>query len=85
MANNRLYLCCPKCKDKIMLGKNFGGTYNIRVTIDDIAEFLGEHRWCYANNDKLSDKGVFLAEEFGTGDTMTGVELTNDYWEIKND
>lgn len=83
MANNRLYICCPKCRDRIMLGKHFGGTYNIRVTIDDIAEFFDAHRWCYAENNNPSDKGVFLAEEDGHYDTMTGVEITEDYFTKK--
>ena len=75
MANNRLYLYCPRCNKALMIGKHFGGTYNIRENIENISNFMSEHRWCLNQVDSLFAIGLCLAEEDGNCDTMTGLEI----------
>lgn len=43
MANNRLYLVCNECGKTLMLAKDFGSGFGLRVTRDDITKFLDEH------------------------------------------
>ena len=48
MANNRLYIRCTGCGEKIMIAKSFLGPWDMR-NADKIAEFLVEHSesMCY--------------------------------------
>lgn len=76
MANNRLYLYCPACNEALSLGKHFGGMYTLYDYVNnthDIQDFIDKHRYCLCSSD--NEIGIVLCEEFGSGDTMTGVEL----------
>lgn len=74
MANNRLYLYCRHCNEALGLDKNFGGPYSIRCTIEDIEDFLAEHRFFDFDTCEY-EHNIILCEEFGDSDSITGVEL----------
>jgi hypothetical protein len=40
MANNRLYLLDTETGEKIMIAKAFGPPWDIRITLEQLAEFL---------------------------------------------
>ena len=72
MANNRLYIYCPRCNEYLFLGKHFGSPYNLqRGYIEDLQDFIDDHFYCRGEN----DPGVCLLEEAGNFESMTGREL----------
>ena len=57
MANNRLYIYCPMHKEGVMLGKHYGGPYNLNDNgVMRFRDFLVEHAFC---------TNIYLCEENG--------------------
>ena len=64
MANNRLYIRCSGCGEKIMIAKKFLGTWDMR-NADKIAEFLVEHSesMCYYEEQATVNQFEFINED----------------------
>lgn len=82
MANNRLYLKCPFCGERVLLGKSMGACFYTPYTgnppkyEERIDEFFQKHWECYIYSDlhmNISvDGGVFtLEDEFDTYESDT--------------
>ncbi len=68
MANNRLYLVCNECGKTLMLAKDFGSGFGLRVTRDDITKFLDEHTFCgYKGSPGNFSIGYEIPEGYCTG------------------
>lgn len=46
MADNRMWLKCRECGDKVLLGKCFSGRYGMFHTEKEIDEFFNKHIGC---------------------------------------
>lgn len=73
MANNRLYLKCPKCGGAVLLGKSMGANFYTPYTgnpsqyEDRIEEFFKEHWTCSIEDKDFPFGGKFaLEDEQGT-------------------
>ena len=73
MANNRLYLKCPKCGKSVCLGKSFGASFDTPYTGEPsefetrINDFFEEHWTCSIEDEDFPDGGKFaLEDEWGT-------------------
>lgn len=67
MANNRLYIRCTGCGEKIMIAKSFFfflGPWDMR-NADKIAEFLVEHSesMCYYEDQATVNQFEFINED----------------------
>lgn len=64
MANNRLYLRCTGCGEKIMVAKSFLGQWDMR-NADSVEDFLVEHgcrRMCFYEEDATVNQFEFVNE-----------------------
>lgn len=63
MANNRLYIRCTGCGEKIMIAKGFLGPWDMR-NADKIEEFLVEHSesMCYYEDQATENQFEFINE-----------------------
>lgn len=73
MANNRLYLKCPKCGGMVLIGKSMGCNFYTPYTGEPpkyeerIQEFFEEHWTCSIEDEDFPDGGKFtLEDEWGT-------------------
>lgn len=64
MANNRLYIRCTGCGEKIMIAKSFLGPWDMRHA-DKIEEFLVEHSesMCYYDEKSTVNQFEFINED----------------------
>lgn len=64
MANNRLYIRCTGCGEKIMIAKSFFGPWDM-WNADNIAEFLVEHSesMCYYEEQATVNQFEFINED----------------------
>lgn len=83
MSNNRMYLCCRRCKEKFLIGKGFALEYQTRgdaTYTERLNEFMDDHSLCdFDNGTNVHVENIFeLVYEHAMDDSVIGETFFKD-------